>query len=158
MTPTSTIPNAPAKAPTSAAPSKEELRTVVRCSGCGEYLIGTPMLQCSHGHILPIRCFWYRKGGKAYAECLDLDLITRGDTPEEAIGRLQEDMYWYINTVLSEGSKDSEGLIPRRAPWSSWVRYYFHTLLCRLRWMFSKHDGLSDHKIRNLGATKLSRC
>src|SRR5271163_3485315 len=102
-------------------PSKDDLRTVHRCEQCGKYLIATPLLQCSHGHILPLRCFWYRKGRNVYAECLDLNIITRGENPEEAIGRLQEDMYWYIQTVLSGGS--SEGLIPRPAPWQSWVKY-----------------------------------
>lgn len=153
MASTSTLPNVSlGKQPL----SKEELRTVYRCQRCGEFLIGTPLLQCSHGHILPIRCFWYRQGKTVYAECLDLDLITKGNTPEEAIGRLQEDMYWYVDTVLSGGS--SEGLIPRKAPWSSWVRYYLHVLRRSLRWLFIKHDGPSDHRIRNLGAIKLSQC
>ena len=136
--------------------SKEELRTVYRCPQCGEYLIATPLLQCSHEHILPIRCFWYRKGRNVYAECLDLDIITRGETPEEAIGRLQEDMYWYVQTVLSGGS--SEGLIPRPAPWKSWVRYYLHQLVRRLRFLFSRHDKNDTHEITALGVNRLSRC
>jgi len=135
--------------------SKEFLRTVHKCPECGEYLIGTPLLQCSHGHILPIRCFYYRKGKMFYAECLDLDLLTRGETPEEAIGRLQEDMWWYVDTVLSGGS--SEGLIPRRAPLWSWVRYYARRTIRRLRWMFAKH-GKADHQITSVGPIRLSRC
>jgi hypothetical protein len=150
---TSTQPNVSAKRPPL---SKEELRTVHRCEKCGEYLIATPLLQCSHGYILPLRCFWYRKGKAVYAECLDLDIITKGATPEEAIGRLQEDMYWYIQTVLSGGS--SEGLIPRPAPWRSWVRYYLHLSGRRLLWLFSKHDKDGTHEITALGVNRLSRC
>lgn len=96
------------------------------------------------------------QGKAVYAECLDLDIITKGATPEEAIGRLQEDMYWYIQTVLSGGS--SEGLIPRPAPWRSWVRYYLHLSGCRLRWLFSRHDKDGIHEITALGVNRLSRC
>jgi hypothetical protein len=135
--------------------SKEVLRTVHTCKRCGRYLIGTPVLQCEHGHILPIRCYWYRKNGAFYAECLDFDIITRAETAEEAIGRLQEDMWWYVDTVLSGGS--SEGLIPRKAPFWSWVRYYafsFVRLLCTL---FSTHDK-TDHHITSVGHFRFSPC
>lgn len=135
--------------------SKEFLRTVHRCEKCGRYLIGTPVLQCSHGHIIPIRCYCYRKGNAFYAECLDLNLVTRGETPEEAIGRLQEDMWWYVDTVLSGGS--SEGLIPRRAPFWDWVRYYSYLMVRRLRLLFSEH-GKPDHQITSVGPIRLSRC
>jgi len=156
MASSSTLPSVDGKRAASEEELRTLLRTVRRCPQCGDYLIGTPILQCSHGQILPLRCFWYRKQKNIYAECLDLDIITRGDTPEEAIARLQEDVYWYIATVLSKES--SEGLIPRPAPWSSWARYYLHTIVCRLRSLFSKHDKRSDHHITSLGAIKLSRC
>ena len=136
--------------------SKEFLRTVHRCPSCGDYLFGTPVLQCKHGHILPIRCYWYKKSGSFYAECLDLDLITRGGTPEEAIGRLQEDMWWYVDTVLSGGS--SEGLIPRKASFWNWVRYYAFQFVHRLRYLFTGHDDNTNHHVTSVGHFKLSRC
>lgn len=137
--------------------TKEVLRTVVRCQECGRYLIGTPVLQNQHGHILPIRCYYYRKGGVFYAECLDLDLVTRGQTPEEAIGRLQEDMWWYVDTVLSGGS--SERLIPRKASFWNWVRYYAHLIVRRLYSFLSGHNKTTpERRISSVGPIKLSRC
>lgn len=87
---------------------------------------------------MPIRCFFYRKGAYYYAECLDLNLLTRADTRDEAIGSLQEAMFGYIETVFDGGPK--KGLLPRRAPLSSWIRYYLH----RLSDMFRRHKGHSS--------------
>lgn len=138
-----------------APPSDEELRQVYRCRGCGDLLIGTPLLQCSHGHILPIRCFWYRSGSRYYAECLDLDLITKGDTPEQAIAQLQEDMYWYVQTALSG---DTRGLLPRPASRARWIRYYLHVAWCWVKSILTRRRHHRDHQIRSLGAIKLSQC
>ncbi len=134
-----------------------DLRTVHRCEHCGAFLIGTPLIECGHGGtILPIRCFRYRKGDQYYAECLDLDLIARGDTEEEAIGRLQGQMFGYVHTVTEEGS--AKGLIPRRAPLSSWIHYYATRTFDRLARLFTKRHRPSLHTVYNLGVTRLTHC
>ncbi len=85
-------------------------------------MIATPLIKCAHCDAqVPIRCFTFRSGRNFYAQCLDLNLISRGNTEEEAIGRLQESMYGY---VLAAFQGDCSGLIPRRAPLASWLRYY----------------------------------
>lgn len=134
-----------------------DLRTVRRCDRCGAYMIGVPLIQCEHGHTLPIRCFTYRKGARFYAECLDLNLLTRGDSEEEAIGRLQEEMFAYIHAVLDGGS--TEGLIPRKAPLWSWVKYYSYLLRDRLVWPLTRrHRPTRIHETFNLCASKPIHC
>jgi hypothetical protein len=81
------------------------------------------------GHLL--RCYWYRSGAPYYAECIDLDLIARGDSGEEAIGKLQEAVYGYLAVAFRGDS--TKGLVPRRSPLSQRLHYHAQRLLCRLR-------------------------
>lgn len=132
------------------------LREVQRCEQCGAYLIATPLLECLHcGDLLPLRCFSYRKGRYYYAECVDLDLISRGDSDEEAIGRLQEQMFGYVQTVIDGGS--AKGLIPRRAPLTSWIRYYCQTAVARIVSLFLRRHSTTIHP-HYPGVTRLTHC
>jgi len=134
-----------------------DLRKVYRCDRCGGFMIGVPPIHCKDGHLLPIRCFTYRKGGLFYAECLDLNLLTRGDSEEEAIGRLQEEMFAYVHTVLDGGS--TEGLIPRKAPFLSWAKYYTYLLMDRLLgWLTRRRLPTRIHETFDLCASKPIRC
>lgn len=113
------------------------------CPCCGSTMIYTPVILCSHcGQELPIRCYVFQRKGKYYGECLTLNLISRGDTQAEAILKLQGLMYSYVTTVF-EGDQPTKGLIPRRAPLSSWVRYYAHVFSRRFARIFGRRYALA---------------
>ena len=65
------------------------------------------------------------------AECVDLDLLSRGDTREEAIGKLQEAMFGYLKTAFAEG-QSTQGLVLRPSPWRHRLRYHLHRIRCAL--------------------------
>ena len=107
-----------------------DLRHVRHCVLCGRPLIAAPKLKCAHcGERIRLRCLSYRRSGQYFAECIDLDLISRGETQEEAIGKLQEAMYGYLK-VAFEG--DTKGLILRRSPFSHRLRYHLQRLAERI--------------------------
>jgi predicted RNase H-like HicB family nuclease len=105
-------------------------------------MIGSPVLTCADcGEEVTFRSYTYVKDGKHYAECIDLNLISRGSTQEEAIGKLQEAMFGYVETAL-EG--DPKGLIMRPSPLSHRIRYLIHCWLKR-----SKHSGHKTPMMEN---------
>lgn len=110
--------------------SVSPMREVRHCPDCGSPLIAVPVLKCAHcgSEIIP-RCFVYSPGpGRHIAECVDLDLLSQGNTPEEAIGRLQEAMDGYLKVVFEGGS--TRGLVLRPSPLSRRLRYLVYRLLC----------------------------
>jgi predicted RNA binding protein YcfA (HicA-like mRNA interferase family)/predicted RNase H-like HicB family nuclease len=112
----------------------DDLTEVHHCTGCGEPMIATPVLVCADcGSEIRFRSFTFVKNGKYYAECIDLNLISRGDSEDQAIGRLQEAMFGYIQTAL-EG--DPRGLIKRPSPLSHKFRYHLQNWFKR-----SRHSG-----------------
>ncbi|HEY5177855.1 MAG TPA: hypothetical protein VII95_20060 [Terriglobales bacterium] len=114
-------------------------RQVHRCLGCGKPLIAEPVLICSKcGHELRLRCFCYQAGDRRYiAECIDLDIISEGETREDAIGGLQEAMFGYLTAVID--GQDTDGLVPRRAPLSHRLRYYYEASKDILRGFDRQH-------------------
>lgn len=126
--------------PTDRVPSDVEtfraLREVRRCGGCGSILFAVPVIVCGCcGKEMNIRCFTYKSRSRYYAECLNFNLLSRGESVEEAVARLQETMYSYVKTAFQGSTK---GLIPRRAPLSHWIRYYLHTFAGWLRYRLIK--------------------
>jgi hypothetical protein len=132
-------------------PEVHEART---CKGCGSPMFLKPVIQCREcGATVPLRCFSYKQGSGFYAECIDLNLLSRGNTREEAVVRLQEQMFSYVATVF-EGSP--EGLIPRRAPISSFIRYYLTVIRDRL--LRHRHPHHSSGQLQIPGAKTFSHC
>ncbi len=70
-----------------------------------------------------LRCYVAPRNDKYVAECVDLDLMTRADTPEAAMGKMAEAIIGYLKVAL-EGDRD--GLVPRPSPFSH--RLYYHYL------------------------------
>jgi len=133
-------------------PAVHEVR---HCQRCGASMFLKPLIQCGHcGHLLPLRCFSYGKGEAFYAECIDLNLLARGNTRDEAISRLQEQMFSYVATVFA--GDGTEGLIPRKAPLTSFIRYYLAVLRDRLS--SGRHPHHTVEELQILGATILSHC
>lgn len=122
---------------TSSPETNEEAIEIVReCPCCGAPTIMVPGLICKHcGKEIDIKAFVYKRGDVFYGECVTLNLVSRGTTQEEAIRRLQIAMFSYVQVVLSD-DKSCVGLIPRRAPLASWMRYYRHVLSARLSNLF----------------------
>jgi len=117
------------------------------CNLCSSPLFLKPLVQCQDcGEVFPLRCLSYAGGDGFYAECVDLSLLARGNTRAEAIIHLQEQMFSYVATVL-EGP--ANGLIPRRAPLLSFVRYYLSAArdILFMRW----HPHL-DNELQITGA------
>lgn len=133
-----------------------DVREVRRCPGCGEIMFLKPLIQCGDcGAQLPLRCLSYKSGRWHYAECLDLNLLSRGRSAEEAVSRLQEQMFTYVATAF-EG--DLSGLIPRRAPFASWLRYYGRMLRENIWCMFHRHPRHLQGDFHDTGAKILSHC
>jgi predicted RNase H-like HicB family nuclease len=110
------------------------LREVSHCPGCGAPMIVSPVLKSVDcDEIVYLRSFYYKRGEGYAAECIDLDLLSLGATPEEAIGSLQEAMFGYLE-VAFEG--DPKGLVMRRSPLTRRIHYHWRVLIRRIKHLF----------------------
>lgn len=74
-----------------------------------------------------LRCLVYKPKSNLYiAECVDLDILVRAGTEQEAAKKLVEAIRGYMKVVL-EG--DITGLVPRPSPFSHRLRYRFYAVL-----------------------------
>jgi hypothetical protein len=123
-----------------------DLRKVEQCPVCGQPIIISPLLRCAHcGKEVTLRCFIYSPGrGKHIAECLDLDLLSQGSTREQAIGRLQEAMFSYLDAAFD--GKSTKGLVLRRSPFVHFLRYYLQVIACRLRYPLGRKHIIQNSK------------
>lgn len=132
--------------------SQDDLRHVVKCPDCGGALIRVPALKCSRCELVhPLRAFTYRSGHHHIAECIDLDLLAQGATAEEAIGKLQEAMFSYLEVAFSGPTK---GLVLRPSPLSNRLRYHAHRLAAALARPRQRHFVLPQPDFRG----SLSHC
>src|SRR5579884_1818887 len=77
-----------------------------------------------------LRCMAYRERSGGYtAECIDLDLTARGDTPYAAMHSLKQAIVGYLHVAVDG---DPTGLIPRRAPLGHRARYHWYAFLAAL--------------------------
>lgn len=146
--------------PNEHVPSPEELEHAIqevrRCPH-GALMIVVPRIVCSTcGTPLPIDCYVRRQHGVFYAECLTFNLVSRGATEEEAIRRLQVAMFSYVKTVIKPGAS-VEGLIPRPAARSAWLRYRLHMFARRL---FGNRHTMPTHSesLDELGTLRIAEC
>ncbi len=108
-------------------------REVYRCPGCGSLLIALP----DWGGPRPLRAFAYRRRQGGYiAECVDLDLLSQGETAEEAILRLQEATAAYLEAAFAGAS--TAKLILRPSPWTHRLHYRWHCIRGRMGWLFRR--------------------
>ena len=140
-------------------PTMENLSEVRYCPQCSSPLIAVPVLQCAHcGEDVALRCLVYGpRRGKHFAECIDLDIISQGESREEAIGKLQEAMFAYLQTVFN--GRPTKGLVLRPSPLSHRIRYHLRSLR-HLAYVAFK-GGAGKHLLpRNnqTGHVRLSHC
>jgi len=117
--------------------------TVHHCPSCGELVMALPVLRCSHcDAVHRLRGWWYSpEPGVFLAECIDLDIISEGDTAEKAISKLQEAVNGYLSVAFSG---TPQGLVLRKSPRSHRMRYHMHNLAARMRARLSgKHRHFS---------------
>lgn len=87
--------------------------------------------QQERGH-LTLRVRIFRKGENWYAECIDLSLITRRPTADDALKALYEQALVYLNDAWQSG--DWNEVVPRPA---SWRRHFWYYLAAALD--FARH-------------------
>lgn len=79
---------------------------------------------------LVLRCMVFRRRKNEYtAECIDLDITARGDSPHAALQALKAAVTGYLKVVFNG---DTAGLVPRPSPLSHRVRYHLFALRAAL--------------------------
>lgn len=82
---------------------------------------------------LVLRCYAEReKDGSWFAICLDLNLTAQAGTAKEAKVKLHALINQYVREALTVDRKYLSDLLPRRAPFSFFVRYYFIRIICAI--------------------------
>lgn len=124
-----------------AAVSASSAPKVEHCPTCGEPMIWVPVLKCAHcGRDVPLRAFVYSpRDGQFIAECIDLDLLSQGNSKEEAIEGLQEAMHGYLDVAFDGGC--TRGLVLRPSPISRRIRYHLHRIRDFFNWGFRSRYG-----------------
>lgn len=75
---------------------------------------------------LIVKCYAEQEGGCWVAVCLDFNLASQGDTFEEVKSKLEAMIADYVHDALAGEDKPyAAQLLSRRAPPSSWLKYYF---------------------------------
>ena len=88
---------------------------------------------------LLLHCYGEYKNGVWQAFCLDFTIAVQGESPEEVVEKLKEQVCEYINDALvGVDQEHSRDLISRKAPLKYWAKYYF------IRAMFSVHRLRDD--------------
>ncbi|MBB3321337.1 MULTISPECIES: DUF1902 domain-containing protein [unclassified Atlantibacter] len=83
-----------------------------------------------------LRCMAYQEGGVFVAACLDLSLAAQGDTMQDAMAKLEEQIKDYLSEAYAEPAF-TEHLLKRKAPASMWFKY----LKIGVRNFFSANTG-----------------
>jgi hypothetical protein len=131
----------------------DDLQKVEFCPDCKKPMIRVPALQCAHCDVRhPLRCFVYRSRDGFVAECIDLDILSQGVSEVEAIGRLQEAVFSYLETAFDGGP--THGLVLRLSPLSHRVHYHAQRFLALLR----AHGVRSRHFVPQSSKNRLLHC
>jgi len=82
-----------------------------------------------------LRCYAEKEApGVWVALCLDFDLAAQAETLEQARAHLDAMITEYVDDALTGEDRDhSAALLNRRAPWRYWLRFYWLSLLVKLR-------------------------
>jgi len=73
-----------------------------------------------------VKCYGERKGDKWIGVCLNLNLATEADSPENLVKKMNGIIKSYLETVFDTEDKNSiPALLYRSAPLGDWCKYYF---------------------------------
>lgn len=78
--------------------------------------------------------------GSWFAICLELNLYARGDNFQEARSKLNRLIRAYLQEAVSKHADYISDLIPRRAPFYFWARYYLIKALSSIHRLASKQE------------------
>ena len=70
---------------------------------------------------ITLRCMAYSNSGSYWAECIDLNLMVRAETMDEACVKLNDAVRGYVKVAYR--GESVEGLIPRPSPIANRLRY-----------------------------------
>lgn len=90
------------------------------------------------GHGREIKVYIYHHGGVWYAETIDLALLARGSSADEAYGNLNEMLVTYQEVATERGQLDAA--MARRASMRRSVWVHAQSLLSKVRTLFSVHS------------------
>jgi hypothetical protein len=83
-----------------------------------------------------LRCYAEReRDGSWFAICLDLNLAVQADSPKEAKAKLHAQIAQYVREAFTSDKEYIGDLLPRKAPLSFFLRYYFIRAICAMRGM-----------------------
>jgi len=88
-------------------------------------------------HRITLRAMVFPENGSYVAECIDLNLLVKRATPEEAAKSLEQAIIGYIETVLQDSSAmealnatgNVAGLLPRKSALTRRIRYHCYCLV-----------------------------
>jgi hypothetical protein len=86
----------------------------------------------------------YKRDSAYIAECLDLDIVVREKTETKAIKSLRHAVIGHLMVALSG---DSTGLIPRPAPWTHYLLYYFYLAKTKITRNTGLHIGKQPFEV-----------
>ncbi len=75
-------------------------------------------------HRKIIRCMAYKEKDLYIAVCLDLSLASQGNSLNEAMAKLDNQIKDYIDEALAE-PQYTQQLLNRPSPISLWIKYYW---------------------------------
>ena len=82
---------------------------------------------------LVLRCYAENSDNQWQAICLDLNLAAQADTFEEVESKLRDMINEYVfDALVGEDKEHSDYFLSRKAPWSLWLKYYFHCTLAKV--------------------------
>jgi len=80
-----------------------------------------------------LRCYVERKSGHWQAFCIDLNLAVQGESQEEVVQKLHQQIHDYLRDIFEgEDRPYAAQLLNRKAPLSLRLRYYQLSMMCKL--------------------------
>ncbi len=95
-----------------------------------------------------LRCYVEKTEAEWVASCLDLCLAAQADSMEEAKNKLHQMITLYLEEAFGEDKEYIDQLIPRRAPASEWIKYYFFSIRFSINKLIkSKKEAFEPFKL-----------
>jgi predicted RNase H-like HicB family nuclease len=73
---------------------------------------------------LILKCYAEQEEGVWVAVCLDFNLAAQADSYQEVKAKLESMISFYVREALTIDIAYADQLLSRRAPLSSWIKYY----------------------------------
>lgn len=74
---------------------------------------------------LILKCYAEQEEGAWVAVCLDFNLAAQAETQRAAREKLEAMILSYVTEALTTDRQYADQLLSRRAPFTSWLKYYY---------------------------------